>query len=148
MKRTLIVARHVQRARRLMAVAALALLLSGASGLAWSQDGAGGEPEQAKPAVKFRGRLPAYYSRVVSQKQRQEIYTIQGGYAEQLAKLEAQIRELEATRDKEVRDVLNPEQQKQVDAMMAAAKARRAGRDPVAPPAPEPPPEPDGNGNT
>ena len=146
MQRTQI-ARHVLRAQGAAVLAAALLLLVGASGPVWSQDGSG-EPEPAKPAVKFRGRLPAYFSRVVSQKQRDAIYGIQAGYADQLAKLESQIRELESARDKEVRDVLTPEQKKQVDAMMAAAKARRAGNQPPALPAPEPPPQEPDNAET
>lgn len=138
-------ARDVKRVRGPLAALAMAVFLSTAAGLATAQDGAG--EEQAKPA-KFRGRLPAYFSRVVSQKQREQIYTIQGGYADQLSKLEMQIRELEAARDKEVREVLTPAQKKQVDAMMAAAKARRSGDTPPAPPAPAPPDDPSGNGDT
>jgi hypothetical protein len=81
-----------------------------------------------KPARKKpRGRLPAYYSRVVSQDQRTEIYTIQAKFAEQIEALRQQILQLEQQRDRQVRDTLSPEQQQQVDQLVAAAKARRRG---------------------
>ncbi|MEM8735070.1 MAG: hypothetical protein AAGG44_12645, partial [Planctomycetota bacterium] len=49
-------------------------------------------PNKANPA--FRGRLPRYYSAVVTPKQRAEIYSIQQRYRAQLATLEAPLAEL------------------------------------------------------
>ena len=104
-----------------------------------------GEPE-AKPPRKVRGRLPAYYSRVVSQEQREEIYAIQARFAAEMQKLKEQLEAMEQARDKEVSGVLTADQKKQVDAMVAAARAKRAARiggdDPPAEPA-----EPAGGGS-
>ena len=101
---------------RWMAVLAAAVLLAGGP-QAGAQDGkpaAGatqdGQPAPRKPEKKIRGRLPAYYSRVVSQEQRTEIYSIQARFKEQMAELHKQLAALAAQRDKEVRGVLTPEQ--------------------------------------
>ncbi|QGJ70944.1 Hypothetical protein PBC10988_26470 [Planctomycetales bacterium 10988] len=76
------------------------------------------EKETASPAMtakdskesSFRGRLPNYYSRVVSHKQRQEIYRLQHEYHQQLAPLYAKIAALKAERDKKIEAVLTPDQ--------------------------------------
>ena len=39
------------------------------------------DAKQAKKRAKPRGRLPAYYGKIVDQKQRERIYTIQKSYA-------------------------------------------------------------------
>lgn len=87
--------------------------------------------DDAKPAVKAeakkerkkpRGRLPNYYSKVVTAEQRDTIYKLQGEFNGKIADLQTQIAELTKQRDEEVRNVLTPEQQKQVDELAAAAK--------------------------
>ena len=131
-------ARRAARARW-MAVLAAAVVLA-ACPPAEAQDGAApGAAQEDKPAPrtpekKIRGRLPAYYSRVVSQEQRTEIYSVQARFNEQMAELRKQLETLAAQRDKEVRGVLTPDQQRQVDEMVAAAKARRAGKTADPPP--------------
>ncbi len=82
------------------------------------------EPE-AKPRRKPRGVLPAYYSAVISPDQREKIYAIQQSYAEQLAKLEAELAALKDKRNGEVEAVLTPEQLQKVQALAAEAKAKR-----------------------
>ena len=92
-------------------LAAWMLLLSGAAG--FSQETAppataveSAAPADAAPAVpvaepaakKFRGRLPAYFSTVVSSEQRQKVYDIQATYFERIAALEKQILELRVSR--------------------------------------------------
>ena len=42
-------------------------------------------------AKKPRGRLPAYYGKVVTDKQREQIYEIQAKFNEQIAKLQQQL---------------------------------------------------------
>lgn len=84
-------------------------------------------PAEKKPAPKKpRGRLPAYYAKVVTAAQREEIYSIQGQYQEQIDALMKQLAEIEAKRDAEVAAVLTPEQQKQVAEMVEEARQRRA----------------------
>jgi hypothetical protein len=84
-------------------------------------------PEDAKPKKKeFRGRLPAYYSRVVDEKQRQKIYAIQREYAPKIDALKAQLAALTAERDEKVVAVLTPEQLKTIQQLKAEAEAKRA----------------------
>ena len=84
-------------------------------------------PEDAKPKKReFRGRLPAYYNRVVDEKQRKTIYEIQREYAPKVDALKAQLAALTAERDKKVAGVLTPEQLETVEKLKAEAKAKRA----------------------
>lgn len=87
-----------------------------------------GKTEAAPKRAKPRGRLPVYYSRVVSQEQREEIYALQAKYQTQIAKLLLEVEKLEMQRDKEVREVLTDEQREKVDALVAEAKAKREAR--------------------
>lgn len=84
-------------------------------------------PEQPKEKKReFRGRLPAYYGRVVDQKQRETIYAIQREYAPRVDALKRQLAALMAERDKKVAAVLTPEQLNTVEKLRAEAKAKRA----------------------
>lgn len=110
--------------------------LLAAACLAWCPSGtlqAQQAPAQPKPEAKAeavkerakpRGRLPAYYARVVTPQQRESIYKIQETYAEKLEALRAQLAELEAKMGEEIKAVLSPEQLKKVDEFAAEAKAR------------------------
>ncbi len=90
--------------------------------------------EVKKPRAKPRGRLPAYFSAVVSPEQRKAVYALQAKYAEQMTALEAQITALKTQRNKEVDAVLKPEQLEQVNKKRAAAAERRkGGKKPAAP---------------
>ena len=88
------------------------------------------ESEVSKKESKRRGRLPAYYSKVVTEEQREQIYEIQEGYAAQIEKLRMELEELYEQRESEVASVLTPEQLKEIAAMAAAARARRASGEP------------------
>ena len=77
-----------------------------------------------KPA-KPRGRLPNYYTKVVSPQQRKLIYSIQGKYAEQIAKLQKELDALKAKMNAEVAAVLTSEQKAEVEKLRAAAAAKR-----------------------
>ena len=72
------------------------------------------------------GRLPAYYARIVNEAQRARIYRIQALYADRIEALQAQLDELVAKRDAEIRDVLSPEQQQQLDAAIDEAQSAKA----------------------
>lgn len=89
--------------------------------------------ERAKP----RGRLPAYFSSVVTPEQREKIYAIQARYAEELDNLQQQLDMLVVQRDKEVEDVLTPEQKAKVMQMRDDARDRRAASKKPAPAAEE-----------
>jgi len=89
------------------------------------------ETTDSKPETKRRGRLPAYYSKVVTAEQREQIYEIQEGYAAQIEKLRMQLDELYEQRESEIAGVLTSEQLKEIAAMAAAARARRAAGEPA-----------------
>lgn len=80
----------------------------------------------AKKRVEPRGRLPAYYSQVIDKEQRDKIYAIQARILADIQKLQDQIAMLEQQREKEVREVLTPEQLAKVQKMTDDAKAKRA----------------------
>lgn len=105
----------------------LGLLLS--QGNIWGQDpGRQEEPavkKEAKERTKPRGRLPAYYSEVVSPEQKEKIYDIQQKYFEQIQQLQEQMKELEQQREAEVTAVLTLEQKERVAQLMAAKKKRK-----------------------
>lgn len=128
-----------QRRVRTMAMFLLAALLIPAAGRNCSAQDPGSDPggEAAKPdsaleakkaRARPRGRLPAYFSTVVSSEQREKVYSIQSRYLKQIDQLRRQIDELSKARDTEVDGVLTPEQLKRVNAKRAEAKIRRSKR--------------------
>ena len=99
--------------------------------MAQQRDGAPKSASDApvkKTRAKPRGRLPAYFSAVVSADQRAQVYSIQSRYGQQIDELRRRISEMSKARDMEVEGVLTPEQLKRVNAKRAEAKARRAKR--------------------
>jgi hypothetical protein len=86
------------------------------------------KPEQLPAAKKkpFRGRLPAYYGRVVDERQRKLIYDIQRDFAPRIELLQEQLAALVAERDEKVAGVLTPEQRQKVEQLQAEARAKRA----------------------
>lgn len=107
-----------------LAALLVALLTVGSWQPLSAQDAAAPAKSRAKP----RGRLPAYYAQVVSNVQREQIYKIQQGYSTQIEALEAQLKELQAKMQGEIRGVLTTEQQKKVDELTEAARANRGGK--------------------
>jgi hypothetical protein len=120
---------HSMRRLALVGLLATSLLLPGLGRWACSQEDRTATPaagqEANKDRSKPRGRLPLYFSRVVTPEQRDKIYSIQAGYDKQIEDLLAQLRQLEEQRDKEVFEVLTPDQQKQVTALLDEARKRR-----------------------
>jgi hypothetical protein len=101
---------------------ALVVAVVGQSGPGWEASAA----EKAEVKKKeFRGRLPAYYNRVVDDAQRKKIYAIQGEFAPKIDALKAQLAALTEERNKQVDAVLSPEQLKAVEDLKAEAKAKR-----------------------
>ena len=90
---------------------------------------AAGKPATGKPEkAKRRGRLPAYFSRVVSATQRDQIYSIQAKFNTRLVELQEQISDLINERDAAVEKVLTANQMKQVEGYRAEARTRRTDR--------------------
>ncbi len=86
----------------------------------------------AKPAAnatkdrkKLRGRLPAYYGKVVSEKQRKEIYEVQAKFNEQIEKLKEQLVSLTSQRNTEVEKILTDEQRTEIAKLKEARRSRR-----------------------
>ena len=79
---------------------------------------------EVKDRKKLRGRLPAYFGKVVSTKQREEIYEIQAKYNEQIEKLKEQLESLTSKRDSEVTEVLTDEQRAEIAKLKGARKSR------------------------
>ena len=93
----------------------------------------GDQPAPEKPA-KRRGRLPAYFAKIVTPKQREEIYLIQEEFAPQIEDLVLQLQTKIAERDATILGVLSPDQVKQIHQLKATARDRqRTGQAPVEP---------------
>ena len=72
-----------------------------------------------KDDVKAKGMLPQNWGKLgLSEDQMQQVYKIQGKYNGDIDKLEAQIKELKAQRDKEMKAVLTPEQKKRLEEIL------------------------------
>ena len=97
---------------------------------AWSQDKPAKQESKEKPAArkKARGRLPRYFAKVVTQKQREDIYEIQARFAARIDELQKQIDELIRQRDQEVEAVLSSDQLAEVRKLREEAKKRQAAR--------------------
>jgi len=110
-------------------LAALLLMALVLTSLAIAQDREGRpgttDQKQAKP---IRGRLPAYFSQLVTIEQREEIYSIQARFSEPIAELTKQLKETTDRRDREVMEVLSVEQQQKLNALKEAARKRREVR--------------------
>ena len=75
------------------------------------------KPEAKKGDAK--GQLPQYWKQLgLSDAQKAQVYRVTGRYAAEIDKLEAQIVELKAKRDRERRDVLTPDQKKRLEAII------------------------------
>lgn len=88
----------------------------------------------AEKAPPLRGRLPAYYGKVVSEQQRQQIYAIQTKYQERIVKLTEELASLTEKRGIEVEKVLSDEQRAEIAKLKAARSSSRrsSGADKVA----------------
>ncbi|NUQ63022.1 MAG: hypothetical protein HUU20_11060 [Pirellulales bacterium] len=91
---------------------------------ATAESSVGGGASPAK-AAKFRGRLPAYFAKVVDDQQRRKIYGIQEEYHERIEALKAQLAAMMEERDQMIEAILTPDQRQQIDRMKSAAKTKR-----------------------
>ena len=78
----------------------------------------------ANAAKKPKGRLPAYYGKVVTDKQREQIYEIQAKFTEQIVKLQEQLAALSTKRDAEIAQVLTEEQRAEIARLKSERKSR------------------------
>lgn len=78
----------------------------------------------SKKAEKLRGRLPAYFGKVVDESQRQEIYQIQADYKDRIAKLQKALAEMVQQRDREILMVLTADQLVELKSLQKAARDR------------------------
>jgi hypothetical protein len=77
------------------------------------------DDKKVDPPVKVKGSLPANWGKIgLSDDQKQSIYKIQGKYSDEIDKLDARIKELKATRDKEMRGVLTADQKKRLEELI------------------------------
>lgn len=71
------------------------------------------------PPVKAKGFLPQHWGKIgLADDQKQDIYKIQGKYSGEIDKLEAKIKEMKGTRDKEMKAVLTADQKKKLDEIL------------------------------
>ena len=92
-------------------------LLGGVLVLAGGVVGQDGKKDD--PPVKVKGMLPQNWGKIgLTDDQKQDIYKIQGKYNTEIDKLEAKIKELKGTRDKEMRAVLNADQKKKLEEIL------------------------------
>jgi hypothetical protein len=105
-------------------MAVLAMLSGGLNGQEPKKD----EPKATKkddPPTKAKGVLPANWKKIgLSEDQIQQIYKAQGKYNDEIDKLEAKIKELRVTRDKEMKAVLTADQKKKLDDILTGKDKR------------------------
>ncbi|MEM7479159.1 MAG: hypothetical protein AAF483_29595 [Planctomycetota bacterium] len=95
------------------------------SGMKEREGAAEGENAKVAEAPKLTGRLPRYFSSVVSPEQRMDIYRIQADYRAEIAQLQMQLQELREAEIQKVEAVLSATQLKQVNSLREKAAARR-----------------------
>ena len=113
-----------------LASVVLAIVFLGADRLVVGQDSAA----DVKPAAaekKPGNRLPPYYRSVVDEKQRDAIYKIQEQHRSKIDDLKAQLAAAMKQRDDQIVAVLTPEQQAKIQALIAAAKAKKTVEKPA-----------------
>ncbi len=111
--------------RRFSAFSLIAVLVC-ASAYAQDADKAKPAAGEKKPArAKPRGRLPAYFAKIVDDEQRAAIYQLQSAFAAKKEALRKQLEAIEAEEDAAIEGVLSPEQKQKLAAIRAEAKAAR-----------------------
>jgi hypothetical protein len=105
-------------------VAAMAFTLVGMIGIGGNFT-AGQEAKTEKAAKKAKGRLPPYFSDIVTEKQRKDIYDIQAKYVKQREDLEAQLEALRAKEMEEIEAVLDAEQKEKLKKAREDAAVKR-----------------------
>lgn len=89
---------------------------------------AGEKKPAANARAKPKGRLPAYYAKVVDEKQRAAIYDLQAAFAAKREVLEKQLAALKSEEEAAIEAVLTPQQKQKLAALREEAKAAREKR--------------------
>lgn len=76
-------------------------------------------------AGQFKGRLPPYFSAVVTPELREKIYAIQAEYDPKISQLRKELEALTKQRDEKIYDLLTPEQKKKIEELKAAARTSK-----------------------
>ena len=81
------------------------------------------DPKKDDPPAKIKGKLPNHWGKIgLTDPQKQTIYQIQAKYDPEIEKLDAKIKEMRATKDKEMKAVLNADQKKALEAALLGEK--------------------------
>ena len=80
------------------------------------------------PKKLFRRRLPRFYGQLdLDEKQREDVYSIQESYQQQLHDLAMHLAELKSERDAKIQDVLQPSQKRKLSTLgISRAKTKPA----------------------
>ena len=80
---------------------------------------------------KAKGKLPAYYADIITESQRQKIYSLQDKYSKQIADLNSQLESVTKQRDSEIEDLLSAEQKEKLKKARdeGAAKKKKAAEE-------------------
>lgn len=79
----------------------------------------GQDAKKDDPPVKAKGVLPPNWKKIgLTEDQVQTIYKIQGKYNDEIDKLEAKIKDLKTTKDKEMKAVLSADQKKKLEEIL------------------------------
>jgi Spy/CpxP family protein refolding chaperone len=106
-----------------------------------------GKKAKGEKSAKPRGRLPAYFSDVVTEEQRDKIYAIQKECEPRINELKRDLEALTKARDEKINALLTPEQKSKIEDRKAEAKKDREkkegteskeGNAKPTPPAPKP----------
>ena len=79
-----------------------------------------------KTEKKAKGRLPAYYADIVTEEQKERIYTIQAKHQDKITELTASLAAANKARDTEIEAVLTAEQKVKLKAAQDEAAAKKA----------------------
>lgn len=88
-----------------------------------------GRRTKGEKSAKPRGRLPAYFSAVVTAELREKIYAVQAEYEPKISKLRQELDALTKDRDEKINALLSPEQKKKIEDLKAAAKLPKDKKD-------------------
>ncbi len=119
------------RVCRVAAIAALAVALSVAlPSIRAEEEGAAkvrsaAEKPAKSKARQAKGRLPAFYGRVVTEEQRGEIYAIQTKYRPRIEDLTAELKRLRDEQREEVEAVLTSDQRERIATLRSKSKEGR-----------------------